>query len=289
VKPWWLAALVALPLVGVAQDVPHDVPHDVQGGVELPKGAPALDVAVPRMDNAVAQLAHARRLKLQTFRKGAGEKRFYRKLAIEAYRAVRAYHPSSDAVVAEAAFRAAELLRAMGDVVGARAELDLAAGRGAGTDFRPRARLEIGHLERRVGRSRAALDAYLAVASDPRARARYRDDAWLWAGRVWRDQGRIEEARRAWRTVCECAEDPLDRIVAWDWRALSWLETTDPEAAAGVLDQCLRALAPVALEESEQGERVRNALLRMRVVDALQRAIERRAAESPESERESPP
>ena len=85
------------------------------------------------------------------------------------------------------------------------------------------------------------------------------------------------------RGVAEGGTDPLDRILAYDYIALSWLDKGDLEAAAGVLNQCLRALSPMALEESRSGERVRNSLLRMRVVESLQRRVRERLGSSPDS------
>jgi tetratricopeptide (TPR) repeat protein len=238
----------------------------------------ALETSVPRMDTAAAQLAHARRIKRTMSERPEEDRAFWRVLAVEAYRAVRAYHPGAAAACAEASFRAGELLRAAGEADAAQEEFERARAAGAGTPFRARAALEIGHLHRRAGRSREALDLYLAVAGDGRAAAAHRDDAWLWAGRVWSDEGRVPDARRAWEGVARGGQDPLDRVLAFDWLALSWLEAGDLEAAAGVLDRCRVALSPLALEETELGERVRNALLRMRVVTSLQSAIERRAS-----------
>ena len=121
-----------------------------------------------------------------------------------------------------------------------------------------------------------ALNAYLDVVADSKSGPAQRDDAWLWAGRVWKDRGQLDEARRAWRSVATRGADPIDRIQAFDYLGLLWVEEEDLEAAAGVLDGCLRQLSESALEETHSGERVRKALQRMRLVDALPRAIELR-------------
>jgi tetratricopeptide (TPR) repeat protein len=234
------------------------------------------ETVVPRMASAEAQLAHARRLKLRLGARPETELGAWRGRAVAAYRAVRLFHPEARALAVEAAFRAGEILRAAGDEPGAMAEFRWAAEHGEEGDFRARARLEIGHLHRRALRFQEALAAYLDVGGDPSASAARREDAWLWAGTAWKRLGRVEEARGAWRRVAERGTDPLARITAFDELALTYVEASELEGAAGILDRCLGALSASALEETEQGERVRNALMRMRVVEELSRAIARR-------------
>ena len=89
--------------------------------------------------------------------------------------------------------------------------------------------------------------------------------------------GRVLEARRVWRRVADTAQDPLDRIRAFDELGLSWLSSGDLEAAAGVLDACRNTLASIAREVTVRGARVRRALTGMRVVRDLPRFIEARA------------
>lgn len=241
---------------------------------------------VPRLESAEAQLAHARRIKRRLGELGrepgtqAEERAFWRSLAVEAYQAVRLYHPGRHGVGAEAAFRAGELLRAAGEDERALVEFSWSAESGQGTEFRARARLEIGHIHRRSGRTREALQAFLDVAADTAAEPFRRDDGWYWAGVVWRSDGRLDEARTAWRRVAEQGADALARIQAYDALGLTWLECGDLEGAAGTLDECLVRVGERALEETLEGERVRNGLLRMRLVEELQRAIEQRRADA---------
>ncbi len=232
-----------------------------------------IETVVPRMAGAEAQLGHARRLKRQMADKQDEELVFWRKLTVEAYQAVRVFHPEARASCVEAAFRAGEILRAGGDEAAALEEFRWSAQHGQGTEFRARARLEMGHLQRRAERWREALECYLDVAADAGVSAARREDAWLWTGTAWRALGRAEEARLAWQRVAEHGTDALARVQAFDELALQRLRDGDLEGAAGVLDQCLRALSARALEETETGERVRNALLRMRIVEELPRAI----------------
>lgn len=247
------------------------VPHPVQEA----RPGEWIETVVPRMASAEAQLAHARSQKQRMNARPGGQLAAWRGRAVEAYRAVRVFHPDARALAVEAAFRAGEILRAAGDEPAALGEFGWAAEHGAG-DFRVRARLEIGHLHRRALRFQEALAAYLDVGLDPAASAARREDAWLWAGTAWKRLGRVAEARSAWRRVAEHGTDPLARIIAFDELGLSYVEASELEGAAGVLDQCLGVLSASALEETEQGERVRSALLRMRVVEELARAIARR-------------
>jgi tetratricopeptide (TPR) repeat protein len=234
------------------------------------------------MASAEAQFGHARRLKREMNAKRGDDLVARRRLTVEAYQAVRVFHPEARAVCVEAAFRAGEILRAGGDEQRALWEFRWAARHGVESEFRARARLEIGHLQRRALRWREAREAYLDVAGDPAASAARREDAWLWAGASWKALGHLEDARNAWRRVAEHGTDPLARINAFDELGLSFVEECELEGAAGVLDQCMRALSASALEETQQGERVRNALLRMRVVVELPRALARRKSSSVE-------
>ena len=272
-----------LMLAGVdahTMDSPNGLRLELQRQEDLP-----LEVRVPHMDSARAQLAHARRLKTRSFRgKGHEDRQFWRFLAIEAYQAVREYHPGELGFSAEAAFRAGELLRADGDIKAARQEFRLALKLGADTPFRARARLELGHLARRLGDLRQALDQYLALASDSSALARRREDAWLWAGRCWWQRGAHVEARRAWSGVAERALDPFLALRAHDELALAWLEEGDLKAAAAQIERCGFDLTSVLLEESERGEKLSNAFRRMRARDALRSALARTQTMAAEQE-----
>lgn len=248
-----------------------------------PRAQADASARVARMDGALAQLAHARRLKLSIGRRKPCDRDFWRTLAVEAYRAVRGYWPEERALGAEAAFRAGELLRAAEDAEGALVEFRAAQDLGKGTPFRARARLEIGHVHRREGAWRAALDEYLAVAGDASAAPEQRDDAWLWAGRIWQEEGRLEDARRAWSGVAEGVGDPLDRVQAFDEIGLSWLDAGERASAAETLERCRTALQEASLEESELGNRTRAALGRMRTAALLERSVPPPASGGPRS------
>lgn len=240
--------------------------------------------AVPRLESSAAQLAHAAACKTAMRGKAGAALESARKAAIEAYRAVREHFAADARACAEASFRAGELLRASSDSAGALAEFQLARERGADTPFRVRAVLEIGHIHRRGRKHAETLTAYESVLVDPGATPSQRDDASYWIGQVHLVEGRIEDARRAWKRVAEEGEDPLDRIRAWDCIALTFVASGDLEGAAGVVERCREALSEVSAEETRLGERVRDALSTMRVLDDLQRAVQEREASKTKKE-----
>jgi tetratricopeptide (TPR) repeat protein len=235
------------------------------------------DAAVPRMETAAEQLRHAAAVKHSMRGLEEPDKAKTRALAVEAYRALLEFFPEESALCAEASFRAGELLRAGGDVVGALASFREARERGAKTPFQARSGVEIGHIHRRAKDAKAALEAYGTVMEDPHALPGYRDEATLWAGRVWHDTDRRDQALGLWEKVAQSGEDPMDRIRAFDYLALDLVEADDLEGAAGMLERCREELGSVAEEETRLGERVRKSLTRMRAVRALQKAIDSRA------------
>lgn len=234
------------------------------------------DAVVPRQATAEAQLQFAAAARRAMRGTDGAARETARATAVRAYRAVREFYGDRAPACAEAAFRAGELLRAADDTAGASAEFEIARARGEGTPFRARAGLEIGHLQRRALKLTEALAAYEGVSADTAAAQAQRDDAWLWMGRVYADLGRAEEAARAWERVATSAQDPLDRVRAFDFLALARLAAGDADGAATVLARCRDALSDVAQEETQTGERVRNALQRMRANDDIERNRARR-------------
>jgi hypothetical protein len=272
-----LAALALSPISAV------NAAPAIFGGETPPK----IESSTPKLESAEAQLKHAATLK-QALRGTEGEARdAARKAAVSAYRSVREFFGSDAAACAEAAFRAGELLRSANDVPGAMAEFAIARDRGTGTSFRVRAVLEIAHLERRAKHSQEALAAYEMVIAEESASPRQRDEASLWAGRVFIDLTRPADARRVWQRVADAGDDPLDRVRAWDYLASALVDQGDLEGAAGTIERCREALSELSQEESKLGERVRSALSGMRSVDELSAAIAKRKAAPEKSDAKS--
>lgn len=237
------------------------------------------NVDVPRLESAQAQLKYAGTQKLALRGLEGDARNGARKVAVQAYRAVRENWPADAAACAESAFRAGELLRSASETQAALAEFAIARERGGDSPFRVRAILEIGNVQRRAQNHQEALAAYEAVLADAAATQRQRDDASLWAGHVYAALDRHDDARRAWQRVADTAEDPLDRVRAYDCLALALIEKGDLEGAAGTLERCREALSEASAEESKLGERVRNALLGMRANDDLEKAVAKRDKE----------
>lgn len=242
---------------------------------------------VPKCEDARAQLEYASKRKLE-LRGARGEERAAaRERAVEAYRAVHYHFPRELLARAEAAFREGELRRAGGDVDEAREAFESAAALGAGSEFRARGRLELGHLYRRSNRWIDALNAYELVALDEDAAPRHRDRAWLWRARLQARLGREREACAGWEHVAREGFDSFDRLEAFDEWALHLVERGDLEGAAGVIGLCGELLAERLAEQTRQGDRLRRVHARMRSVERLKAAIEarRKLREAEEEER----
>ena len=249
------------------------------------KPVPVAGPAVSKLASAAAQLEAADRLRAALRGLRGSERASRARAAAAAYGALRVHWPTAREACAQAAFRAGELLRAEGDDSAALAEFEFVRSLELRCAWRARAGLEIAHVQRRAGRREAALDAYLAVHDDPRSEPQRRDEAALWAGRMYALLGKPEEAQRRWEAVARRAEDPLQRIDAWDELALALVDAGDLEGAAGWIGRARENLADVALEETENGERVRGALERMRSIRRLERAVAARERGTANGER----
>ena len=244
------------------------------GSLLLASFSPA--AGVPRQGDADAQLVYATRAK-RSLRGTRGERRDQaRTMVVEAYRAVRVYFPEARSTGAEAAFRAAELLRS-GRLIGASREaFEQAWLLGRGVRIGARAGLELGHLERRRLRLNDALGWYEDVESLGPEFAEERDLAAYWAGRVHGRMGRAEDALRCYERAARKGVEPLQRVRAYEAWIDGLLDQDRLEAAAGVWSLCQGSLRQAAEERSTLGMRVRAALEGMRSPGRLARAVEER-------------
>lgn len=269
----WILSVVCAQLCGLVVAQPYGAPPATPA-------APAACVAaaeVPRQDSAAAQLSFASKLRQSMDGLLGAEREAARARAIEAYRAVRVLWPDAPEAGAEGAFRAGELLRAAKATGEAAEEFEIAREKGSHAGIGSRARLELAHLLRRTKQLERALAEFEALAALPQAPQDRRDEAGLFAGKVQHELGNRAQACRTWQRLASQAADPLDRIQAWDWLVQDLVDAQDLEGAAGMLERAREALAPIAAEETKLGERVRNAMQRMRAIDELQRALEKRA------------
>ena len=246
--------------------------------------------ATPRRATAELQLEHALAVR-RTLRGQVGAaRRAARAEAVEACRAVRRYHPAADAAVAEASFRAGELLRSGGLLDEAVGEFEHAWRSGRRSSFGPRGGLEAGHTLRRLGRRVDALGWYESVEVLGETWAEERDLAAFWRGRVLEELGRPRDARRSFERAARNGVAPVQRVRAFDAWAASLVEEGDLEAAAGVLELCRESLQARAAERTLLGLRVRGALEGMRTPRRLSDAVRsRRRQQPPPPRREAPP
>ncbi len=236
----------------------------------------ATPAGVPKQADAAAQLEHAAHCRSLLRGKRGEEREAFRERAVEAYRAVHVHFPRALAQRAEASFREGELRRAGGDADEARAAFEAAAQHGAGTEFRARAWIEVGHLYRRSKRYVDALASYERVLLDEESAPTHRDRALLWRARLQARLGRGKEARASWERVARDGFDPFDRLEAFDAWALNLIAVDDLEGAAGVLGLCSELLAERLAEETRTGERLRRAHARMPSIARLEAAVEAR-------------
>jgi tetratricopeptide (TPR) repeat protein len=201
-----------------------------------------------------------------------------RERAVAAYAAVACDPSASLPVRAEAAFRAAELLRAGGAVEAAAQAFEQCRALEPGGGFGARSLLELGHVHRRAGRAEAALEAYEQLMTDPLATPPLRDQGAWWVARVQAERGEAAAARRAWQRVARSGEDPLLRVQAFDAWIGSLVEAERLEDAAGVLELCRVELRPRAAECSELGARLGAELGAMKGPAALAQAVAERRA-----------
>ncbi|MDF1798181.1 MAG: tetratricopeptide repeat protein [Planctomycetota bacterium] len=244
----------------------------VPGGWRVPeRGATTWqDSTTPPASPAAVALAAARGLRRGTHQ--VPGQVLLRGAVVEAHLAVAHAWPD-EPEGAEAAFRAAELLRAAGDAEGALEAFEQAARLGRGTPLGARARYEAGHVHRREGRHAEALEAYASVAADPGAEAYRRDLAGLWTAKTRLELGDRDGAELCLRRLVGEVADPLTLVRVHDELILILVERGELEGACGWLAACKQAVASPSKELTRRGARVRSALEDLRCLPRLRSAI----------------
>lgn len=215
--------------------------------------------------------ARAKKAKLEGARGTQLERQ--RARAVAAYRSVARRYPDSGPIAAEASFRAGELLRAGGDDAAAIEELQRAIETPRAGDFRPRARYELAHILRRTEQFEAALEHFARVETDRAASDHQRDLASLWKAKTFLEMGNDRQAERTLRVLIARADDPVDRVRAYDELIVLLANSGRLAAAVGHFAAVKRTSLRVSLERTERGDRVRAALERMRCLAVMQRSI----------------
>ncbi len=184
--------------------------------------------------------------------------------AAEAYRVVGVLWPGPGSEQCEAAFRRGELERILGRPGVARSAFQQAVDAAPGSTLELRARLEMAHLDRRLGLYQRALLAYQALAARVEAPLRLANDGREWAGRTLLDLGRYAEAARTFQQWQERAENQVEALTAADSRAIALIRGGSPQAGRQLLAHLQQSLAYAAAEESEQGRALARALSRLK-------------------------
>ena len=226
--------------------------------------------AVPLFPSAQGQLDYARELKLSRRSLPADQREGRGLLAASAYRAVALRFPHEVALAQEALFRSGQLLIAMGREEEALRDFFYVAN--AGSAWSQRARMELGHVQRRHGHWERAWSHYFHVANAPQGALEVRASAQLLSGDMFLCMGRINAAKTAWRSAVNSSHDSRKRVLAFDRLARMEIEFGTTLRLAELLLECLQRLDDVVLEDSEQGRRARRALEQSRLVKALARA-----------------
>jgi tetratricopeptide (TPR) repeat protein len=230
--------------------------------VEAPARAPRLESLQAQVDLAKAEKSKARGLK-------GGARIRQLEAAGLAYAGVAHWWPGPGKLQAEASYRRGEIhriLRKPGQARGAFIEvLDW----GRGTDWYPRAWLELGHLRRRSGEWGRALRRYRDLAQMENSRLRYRNDGREWLGRSHLKLGNWVEAEGPFREWALQAEGPVEAVRAWDLCAQSLLLAGKPKEAEQVMQRTLEAYSRMATDPTPEGAALKKALSRMKTPDLL--------------------
>lgn len=183
---------------------------------------------------AKLQLDGAKQLRRAAGKKTGEERRTALRAAADAYRKVATEHPDSAAVSAEAAFRAGEIMRSLGDADAARSDFELAAKSGKqAPQFGARALNELGHLARRKEQFDEAIAFYQRVNSEFPGQDGEGARALTWVGKLEARLGKDEQARTTWLSLQErFPSQPVLAIRAADLAVLSWIEAGDATQAA---------------------------------------------------------
>ncbi len=221
--------------------------------------APDVKIArgLPEASDATAQMALARGLRAVASGKRGPERIRGLEDAASAYARVAERWPDDAPAAAESAFRRGEILRGLerdGEAYGAFLEALDAADAAAEEIWSVRARLELGHAQRRAGRTGLAVSWYEQAAARSQAPLRQRNDAREALAEVRLALMQWEEAAAAaaaWRADAESTAEEA-RAALLEARALNGAGRA--REAVAVLDLTLARLRVLALEPVPEAE-----------------------------------
>lgn len=192
----------------------------------------------PGSDKAAKQqLDDAKALRRAAGKKAGEERRKALAEAATAYRKVVTENPDQTRACAEAAFRAGEIERSLGEIEKARESFRAAVEHGKDApQFGSRAMSELAHLERRAEKLEEALATYRKIPETFPGQDAEGARAITWAGKMESKLGRAEDARKTWLSIGDrFPAQPILAIRAADLAALSLLEAGDVAGAQKVV------------------------------------------------------
>ena len=235
----------------------------VQGGIDGEGLAPL---------TAESALAEAKAVKFAA-RGTKGEARLAAlKKACRAFESVAEEWPQEGKITAEAAFRAAEIHRTMGNPGLARGQFEVSFDAGRGTLFAPRALIEVAHLERRAKKLEKALAMYERASTLEETPQRYQNDCREWIGKVYLNLKKWDQAMGSFDSWKDHAENPVEAIQAVDLKAKAQILAGHFEEALDTLHQIQLENAVLVGEPTKEAVKVAQALERMKSPGLLQKA-----------------
>jgi tetratricopeptide (TPR) repeat protein len=232
----------------------------------LAEAVPSSVIRAPSLDEQFAYAKNCRNIATQYH----GLARLVQlQRAVQAYLAVDEYWPGVGALQAEAAFRRGEVLLMLDREGAAWGAFQQAMDRGIGTDFRPRALLQMGHIQRRRGQYGNALVLYARLRAMPDLGLRQANDAREWLGKSWMDLGQFDQAVEVFELWAACAENPLETVRATDLQALALLRLGKVNTARELLGQLRLQYQDLASENTEEAGDLFRALRRLRAQEVL--------------------
>lgn len=196
-------------------------------------------------DNAEQALDRAGQIRRQSFKKSGEEKRKILEDAIAAYGAVGSQFAQDERACAEAAFRIGELQRSLGDTAAAAEAFERAVALGkAAPRFAARAQNELGHLLRRAGKPTEAIAAYRRVLDEYPHEETEGAKALTWIGRIQERSGDGAAARSTWMSLADkTPTQAVAAVRAADLAAMSLLKAGNKDEARKIIDSVRKRFA----------------------------------------------
>lgn len=235
------------------------------------RGAEGTEKTSKAQGGARQALDQAQKLRRAASKKVGEERRAQLESAIAAYRKVVDECKDEPREAAEAAFRAGEIERSLGDAAGAREafEKSVALGKSA-PQFGARALNELAHLARREKKLDAAMALYKRVPAEYPQQEAEGARAMTWVGKLLVEQGKAAEARASWLAIGDqFKSQPVLAIRAADLAAMSLVQANDEAGASAIVEQVEKRFGPGNPDLEFWTPDVDAALAKMKVRKAL--------------------